>query len=271
MRGLRHMYISIRALFFGLAILAITGLATCAPTSTSSNPLAGLDHRAGFFDLYVDKDKNRILAVGLDRGWGNDGQIVVFRKLGQKLIIEVENQSYRASTDNVLERRAVSESFARSFIGSVDILGTQDGLIVDLTEFLTRDALGLVQHLKEREQGHFKIAKDRSLIDVSQTFAFPDNVEIDSFLTLTSDDPGREVATTAANGQDVTVIQHHSFVRLPDADYEPLYSDPRVGVIERVYYDYSAPLSDPIEKRLARRYRLQKNEDGTTKKPSWIS
>jgi len=296
MRGLRHMYISIRALFFGLAILAITGLATCAPTSTSSNPLAGLDHRAGFFDLYVDKDKNRILAklplqdadkdvvlrfiytnrltaglgsnpVGLDRGWGNDGQIVVFRKLGQKLIIEVENQSYRASTDNVLERRAVSESFARSFIGSVDILGTQDGLIVDLTEFLTRDALGLVQHLKEREQGHFKIAKDRSLIDVSQTFAFPDNVEIDSFLTLTSDDPGREVATTAANGQDVTVIQHHSFVRLPDADYEPLYSDPRVGVIERVYYDYSAPLSDPIEKRLARRYRLQKNEDGTTKKP----
>ncbi len=271
-------------------------LAACsAQAPTKSDPLAGLDHRPGFIDLYVDTTQNKVLAklptadehglslrlihtarltaglgsnpVGLDRGWGDGGKIVAFRRLGNKVIIEAENLTYRASPENPLEQRAVKESFATSFLASTDILSTQDGLVIDLTEFLTSDVLGLVQYLKDRDQGTFKRAEDRTLIDTKNVFAFPDNVEMDVFFTLTSADPGREVATTAANGTDATLIQHHSFVRLPEDGYTPLTSDPRAGAIERVYFDYSADLSAPIETRLARRYRLQKNEASETIKP----
>ena len=275
-------------------------IAACQPASSSGSSatpdrLAGLDHRPGFLDLYVDEDKNRVLAklpaadedglslrfihtarltaglgsnpVGLDRGWGNSGAIVVFRRMGDKVIIEQENLAYRANPNNPLEERAVRESFATSFIASADVVSSKGGLVIDLTDFLTSDVLGLVQYLKDADQGSFSVAKDRTLVDTKNVFAFPDNAEIDVFFTLTSADPGREVSTTAANGKDATLIQHHSFVRLPEDGYTPLKSDPRAGVIERVYYDYSAALDAPIETRLARRYRLEKNEAGETIKP----
>lgn len=280
-------------IFISLFIIFI--FAGCQPATKTSDPLAGLEHRAGFIDLYVDTDNNKVFAklpnvgddgvslrlihtarltaglgsnpVGLDRGWGDGGKIIVFRRIGNKVIIEAENMLYRASPDNPLEERAVRESFARSFLASADIVKGSDSLVIDLTDFLTSDVLGLKQYLKDRGEGNFTIAKDRTLVDTTNVFAFPDNVELDVFFTLSSDKPGREFSTTAANGKDATLIQHHSFVRLPEEGYTPLKSDPRAGAIERVYYDYSAPISGQIETRLARRYRLQKNEAGKTINP----
>lgn len=205
--------------------------------------------------------------VGLDRGWGSSGEILVFRKIGDRVILEVENQTYRADPANPLEARAVAESFANSFVGSAEITSQEGGITFDLTGFLTSDSLNLVQHLKDAGQGDFKLEESRTLVDPAGILAFPDNVEIDVFLTLSSRDPGREVATTAANGRDVTLVQHHSFVRLPEDGYTPLKADPRAGVIDEVHYDYSAALDAPVETRLARRYRLQKNEAGETVNP----
>jgi len=116
--------------------------------------------------------------VGLDRGWGDSGKIIVFRKLGNKVIIEAENTLYRADPNNPLEERAVRESFARSFLASADIMSGSDGLLIDLTDFLTSDVLNLQQYLKNRGEGNFSISKDRTLVDTANVFAFPDNVEM---------------------------------------------------------------------------------------------
>ena len=284
---------------FGLLIPILFLVAACQPANSpasDTSSLSGTDHREGFFDLHVDEETNKIYAklpkadetgvmlrfihaarltaglgsnpVGLDRGWGEGGRVVVIRQLGDKIILEQENLSYRASPENPLEERAVRESFARSFLATLPIKDKRaDGIIVDLTDFLTADSLNLVQYLKDADQGSFSVAKDRTFVDIDNSFAFPDNVEIDVFFTLTSNDPGREVASTAANSNVATLIQHHSFVRLPEAGFEPLLSDPRSGAIEQVHYDYSAALSAPIETRYARRYRLEKDEDGNVIKP----
>jgi hypothetical protein len=282
-----------------LLVPLILFIASCSPPaqeSRSSNPLAGFELREGFFDILVDKDTNRVFArlpgagedgvslrlihsarltaglgsnpVGLDRGWGEGGRIIAFRKMGDKVIIEEENLRYRASADNPLEARAVRESFARSFLAALPIIeGKADSTLVDMTEFLTSDSLNLVQYFKDAKQGGFSIAKDRTFVDTENTFAFPDNVEIDVFFTLSSADAGQEVATTAANGKDATLVQHHSFVRLPEAGFEPTLSDPRAGVIEQTHYNYSAPLSANIETRFARRYRLERDAEGNVVKP----
>ncbi len=261
---------------------------------TFSEAVDALDKRAGFFDVYVDEKTNKIKAlipitsgepfqaiytrrlraglgsnpVGLDRGWGDRGVVISFEHYGDKLIIKQENLTYRANPDNPLEALAVDESFADSFIASLKVEAQSNGkVLVDMTDFLTRDSLSIVQHLKDRGQGTFSVAKDRSFVDTKNVLAFPDNIEIDAFLTLSSKDPGNEVATTAANGQDATLIQHHSFVRLPEPGFEPRMSDPRMGAIETVYIDYSTPLAAPITKRLAIRHRLEKDASGNTINP----
>lgn len=250
---------------------------------------------SGFIPLKVDKEKNKILMtlpkgdgvtlleaiytqrlrsglgsnpVGLDRGWGDSGVVVAFKRYGDKVVIEQQNMSYRATSDNPLEQQAVRESFAPSFLGTVPVTTSNSSSVtVDMTGFLTRDGLGLAQHLSARGQGSFSVKKDRTFVDTHNALAFPDNVELDVFITLSSNKPGSEVQTTAANGKDITLIQHHSFVRLPEAGYTPLPSDPRMGAIEEVHYDYSAALDEPIERRLARRFRLQKDASGKTINP----
>ena len=76
------------------------------------------------------------------------------------------------------------ESFARSFLASADVIKSSNGLVVDLTDFLTSDVLNLKQYLKDRGEGSFSLSKDRTLVDTNNVFAFPDNVEMDVFLSL---------------------------------------------------------------------------------------
>jgi len=244
----------------GAILTACQASSSSNNNSTASSPLSGLDHRQGFLDLYVDTKTNRVLAKlpKAANDDSDDGKVLRFIHTA-RLTAGLGN--------NPLEARAVKESFATSFIGTAEIVSQKDGLVVDLTDFLTSDILGLKQHLSDTGQGSFSIAKDRTLVDTKNVFAFPDNAEMDVFITLSSADAGREVATTAANGKDVTLVQHHSFVRLPEDGFIPLPADPRAGSIEETHYDYSAALDAQIETRFARRHRLEKDADGNIVKP----
>ena len=58
----------------------------------------------------------------------------------------------------------------------------------------------------------------------------------------------------------VTVVQHHSFVKLPDSNYKPRAFDTRSGAISMSYMDYATPIQESITKRFVIRHRLEKKE-----------
>lgn len=258
-----------------------------------------LTHKPGFFDLYVDEEHGTIYAllpapaedglilstiyatgltaglgsnpIGLDRGAFDSGAILNFRRIGGKVIAELENTGYRATADRPLEKKAVRESFAQSFIwsGSVAAKDDEGRLLVDISGLLTRDHFGAAAQIgRNANGGTYQIAADRSMPDATAALAFPENVELDAFLTLSSSKPGSEPRATAADARDVTLVQHHSFIRLPDDGYTPREADQRSGAIEVAYYDFSSPLDAPILKRYARRFRLQKEDPATAFGPA---
>ena len=262
----------------------------------------GFERKEGFIDLYLGQDEARILAVlpapdeegkslsliyatgltaglgsnpiGLDRGAFDAGVILNFRKIGDTLVAEQENTRYRATSGRPLEEKAVRESFARSFLWSGAILAknAEGELLVDLSDFLTRDHFGVVKSISDHPQGgKYSIAPDRSFPDVSAALTFPDNVELDAYLTLSAGAPGREPNQTAPDARDVTLVQHHSFIRLPAPGYKTRIADQRAGSINISYYDFSSPLNEPIVTSLARRFRLEREDpaakSGPVKKP----
>ena len=289
----------------GLKSLVLAMVATLvlplawAQSGNWAEETGSLVHKEGFVDLYLDADGGRVLValpapdaegvalraiqatgltaglgsnpIGLDRGRANAGEIVAFRKVGDKVIAEIENWTYRASADNPLERKAVRDSFARSFVWSGEILGTgpEGELLVDLSSYLTRDTMDVRARLKQHPKGGaFQISKDLSMPDVSAALAFPDNAEFDAFLTLSSDEPKAEVWATAADARSVTLVQHTSLVRLPDDGYTPRMFDPRSGAIDVGYYDFSAPLSGQVGQSFARRFRLEKQDPTAASSPA---
>jgi hypothetical protein len=198
--------------------------------------------------------------VGLDRGQLGATHVVSLRRVGGRVLIEAENLRYRALSENADERRAVRESFAPSILWAGEIAAADESgaALVDLTPFIVRDAHGVAQTLKQADQGGFSLDEKRSVIDLEGCLAFPDNLEFEALLTFASSEPGGYVRETAADANSVTLVQHHSLIRLPDDGYAPRWFDPRVGFFGVEFADYAAPLAEPLEKRWIARHRLEK-------------
>jgi hypothetical protein len=183
--------------------------------------------------------------VGLDRGQMGDSSIVVFERVGPKVLMLQPNYNFRAITRDEAERRSVRDSFAQSVLWGFKVEAEEGGrVLVDGTSFFLRDAHGVIDRLRSAKQGSFKLDESRSAFYLPRTKGFPKNTEVETTLTFTTDgDPGRFVRETTPTPSAVTLREHHSFVELPDASYKPRPMDPRAPSIGLLFYDYAAPLN----------------------------
>ncbi len=200
--------------------------------------------------------------IGLDRGQLGDSHVVTFQRIGPKVLMVEPNYRYRAIGGDDLEQQAVEDSFAQSVLWGFEVAAETDGtVLVDATKFVLRDAHGVSAALSNTEQGTYRLDDSRSALHLPRTKAFPKNSEIETILTFTTDKPeGRLVGGVTPSSAAVTVRQHLSFVELPEAGYEPRQFDPRVGVYGITFYDFSSPVSEPVEKRWIARHRLEKKD-----------
>jgi len=197
--------------------------------------------------------------IGLDRGQLGNEQVVYFKKVGQKLLLVQPNLTFRALTDNDLERKSVEQAFAKSILYGFKIKEESKGsYLIDFSDFLMRDAHGVANRLKRRKQGSYKLDASKSAMNFERTKAFPKNVEFDMFLTFAGNPEGAWIRSVAPNPKLVTVAQHHSLIELPEDGFEKREFDPRCGTYPFSYYDYATPVQDPILKRYVPRHRLEK-------------
>ncbi len=199
--------------------------------------------------------------IGLDRGQLGSTQVVFFRKAGNKLLLIQPNLKFRALTDNALEKKSIEQAFAKSILFGFKIEAESKGkYMIDITDFLMQDTHGVVGRLKRTKQGSYSLDKSKSAMALERTKAFPKNTEMDITLTFKGDAKGANIRSVAPNARLVTVAQHHSFIELPDNDYQKREFDPRSGASPFAYYDYATPVESSILKRFIRRHRLEKKD-----------
>lgn len=242
----------------------------------------GTEKFSGFMDYYYDSDKGKIYLaidklneemiyvnylsagigsndIGLDRGKIGDSKIIKFKKLGSKVLMFQPNYGYRATTENALEKKAVEEAFAQSIIHGFEVVAEEDwSVLVDATDFFINDAYGVGEILKRQKEGSYSFDKSRSAFNSEGSRNFPENTEIDCWITLKGQASGREIRSVTPDAGYVTVRQHHSFVQLPDEDYKPRRFDVRAGYFQTSFQDYGVPIEDDITQRFITRHRLKK-------------
>lgn len=259
---------------------------------TIEETVAGSQALEGFFNLYWDDGEgilyweiapleNEFLyqvsmgsglgsnPVGIDRGQLRGSHVLRPDRIGPRVLLTEPNYRFRAQSDNSLEVEAVRDAFAPSVHWGFDVVAeTGDRVLVDATDFFLRDARGVIQQLQSRGQGTFRLDRSRSAIHLPATRSFPENTEVESILTFTSDDPGNLVQGVAATGDAVTLRVHHSLVQLPGPGYEPRIADPRVGVNGPTVMDYATPIDEDMRIRWVARHRLEKrNPDQDPSEP----
>lgn len=236
----------------------------------------------GFFDFYYDESVDKIYLsvdklnqeflyvyslsqgvgnndLGLDRGQLGNEQVVYFEKQGNKLFLIQPNYRFRATSDNPQEKASVQQAFAKSILFGFKIEGqVQNTYLIDVTDFLLQDAHGVLKTLTRNKQGTFQLDKSRSSLFMERTKSFPKNTEFEARLTFSGHATGAEISSVTPNPDYVTVVEHHSFIELPDNSYQPRIYDPRSGSNAISFYDYSTPVTESIEKKWITRHRLEK-------------
>jgi hypothetical protein len=207
--------------------------------------------------------------IGLDRGQLGASRIIRMRRLGSRLFVEQPNLGYRAISENEAETKAVQQSFATSILWSGKIVATdEDGrFVVDFTDFVVRDAHQVVASLKRMKEGTYSLDRQRSIADTRATLAFPDNLEFEAILTFGGTEPGRHVSSVTPTPHSITLVQHHSLVRLPEPGYTPREFDPRAGSFATTFLDYAVPLEGSMRRNWINRHRLIKTTPGAAPSP----
>jgi hypothetical protein len=204
--------------------------------------------------------------IGLDRGQLGGGLVVKWIRKGNKVLLLQPNLNYRAVSQNEAERNAVEEAFAKSVLFGTEIKEEKNGeVMIDLTEFIVRDAHGVADRLESNKQGSYSLDKSKSAIHLDRTKAFPKNVEFEAMVTLKGKPKSYEIRSVSPDAESITVFQHHSFVELPDNNYKPRKYDPRCGSWDVSYYDYATPINEPINQMIITRHRLEKKNPGSLK------
>ena len=254
------------------------------PLPSISEKTKKLTQHAGFFTFYWDQRQGKIYLqvdnssleflyvhslatglgsnpVGLDRGQLGSQKVVRFQRVGPKVLLIQRNLRFRAVTSSEPERRAVEQSFAESTIWGGKVVAHSDqAYLIDVTSLLLSDAHGVISKLAETKQGEFSLDEKRSAVYLPRCKAFPDNTELEATLTFAGKKPGTHVRQTTPTPNAVTLRQHHSFVRLPDAGYQPRQYDVRCPSMFVTFADFASPLDSQLEQRWIVRHRLIKKD-----------
>lgn len=272
-----------RFVHFAATFFIVTSV-LCAQLPGISQITAGMTKSDGYFPFYWDAETGKIwleidkfdieflyvssLPAGLgSNDIGLDGRqlggthVVMFHRVGPKVLLMEPNYSFRAESGDADEMRAVEEAFAKSVLWGFKAEAESDGrILVDATSFLMQDAHGVARRLQRADQGNFRVDVARSAIFLPRTKNFPDNTEFDATLTFTSQNPGMMLRQVVPDPSAITVRQHHSFIKLPDDGYKPRSYDPRSNFGSMSYLDFSAPIDRSLTKRFISRFRLEKKD-----------
>ncbi|MBN8856302.1 MAG: peptidase [Sphingobacteriales bacterium 50-39] len=272
--------------FVVLIVTTIRLLAQPVKIISIEEKVKGLKAYPGFFNFYWDEHKGKIWLqisrldsevlyqpslpaglgsndVGLDRGLLGPGAVVRFTRIGNKVLMIQPNFDYRAVTKDPAERRAVEQSFAQSTLWGFTVEAESKGsVLVDATTFLLSDVMGVASRLRSMHQGNYSLDASRSALYLPATKNFPLNTEIEATVSFVNNDgqAGDFVRSVTPSSDAITLRIHHSFVQLPDNNYQPRVFDPRAGYFDISYFDYSTPVYEPIEKHFITRHRLIKKD-----------
>ncbi len=264
-----------------------------APATTIAGATRGMERLDGFLPVWHDSAQGRVFLelpadstraivyftlatglgsnpVGLDRGADGASHVVRFDRAGARVLVVFENWNYRSSlAGNAAHLRTVHESFPPSTVAALPLAAIEQGrLLVDATDFVLRDWMGVAQAVSAAEQGSYGLARERSGVVRALTRAFPDNTEIDASLTFAaSGRPGAIMRRILPDAQAFTLRQHISFVRLPDGGYRPRAADPRVGYFGIEFRDYGQPIQAALEQRWIARHRLERADPADPRSP----
>jgi len=202
--------------------------------------------------------------AGFGYGGSPVGHRVVRWELRDKdiLLRDVKYTMRAEGADSV--RHSVEATSLEPIIRKIPVAawGTNKAAVIDVTDLFTGDVPEFSAKSRLNASG---ADKGRSFVERIKTF--PDNIEAKALVTYTLAGPAGfntnlPIVLSARDPSQsaVTILLHHSMVRLPDKPMHPREHDSRVGFFNTAFEDFAASEHRVKEVRYVTRWRLEKKD-----------
>ena len=275
---------------FSAAFATLPAYAAAPKIDSWTSTVQQAQHQSGLFDLYWNAEKNQLhiavgpstgplllgasLAqglgsndVGLDRASVREFRLVEFRRYGNKVLLIQPNQRFTADSESAAERQTVAEGFADSVLWAGEIIATtgngdQQRWLLDFSSFVLSDQFGIATQIQQTDGNAYQIDALRSVVLGEELKSHPENIELEALLTFTGKGDGKFVGDVAMTNSALTMRQHLSFIKAPDAGFKPRAYHPYSGGFVHHRMDFAQPLDSALLQPLQVRFRLEKINPG---------
>lgn len=211
------------------------------------------------------------LGEGLFSGIDFDPILLQFHRNGPTILTTEQNTHAKAEPGSPAAE-AVALSYPQSVISADAITAidrTSGDVVIPANVFLTdivdlTDAINGPPTLSFGPVAHYHI--DPRLSYLGTTKSFPQNVDLEADLTLSSATPG--AMDTVPDSRELFLRMHYSIVALPDDGYRPRYADDRVGYFITARRQYDDEETQTSFVRYINRWNVQKTDPSARVSPA---
>jgi len=217
--------------------------------------------------LWVSQIERTQAGFGYGGGTQLGSRVVRWELRNKEVLLRDVKYAIRADSGDSI-RHAVEATSLDPVIRKFPVAawGTNKSAVIDVTELFVADQS---EFSAKTRVGATGADKARSYVDGIKTF--PDNIETKVLMTYTLGSGGPvsvntnfppPVSRRDPSQSGVSVLLHHSMVRLPAEPMRPRVHDERVGFFSVGFEDYASPEHQVKQVRYITRWRLEKKDPG---------
>ncbi|MEX0944093.1 MAG: zinc-dependent metalloprotease [Balneolaceae bacterium] len=233
-------------------------------TTSGSTKLAIRHDQIGKEFIYFGLSEDGVLEGGHFRGQFRDNKIIKVQRYFNRIEFVHVNTRHYFDDENPLSRASsanISDAILHS--ATIDVEDEENGILL-----IDGDALFLSEGLNQikpspnpmSRPGQFSLGNlNKEKNKYSEIRSYPKNTDVIVDYVYESPYPTGSTSSAVTDNRSVTIKFQHSFIEIPDNDFQPRYDDPRVGFFTTQQDDRVSVSATPY-RDLIHRWNLVKKD-----------
>lgn len=220
--------------------------------------------------IYFGHTADGVTDAGQFRGAYQDNKVFKIERYYDKIEFVVQNMRYQFDEDSALSR-AESANISNATLISEKILAENDSTII-----ISSDPIFLSENMNQikpspspnSRPGSFSLGNlSSSKTKYNSIRTYPENIAVVVEYVYENPKPLNGGSDAVTDARFVSIQFQHSFIEMPDNDYQPRFDDPRVGYFMTQKDDQVSTSATPYLDLIHRWNLVKKNPEAELSEP----